>query len=124
MREIFTNFDFICGVLFIIMGIVYLVKTLITRKNAIRLSGEIIDFIWEKNACYPLIRFTYKGEEIKMQGGNGSSKPKGNVGEQVTVLYNPKELRYVNIVGNNNDIWVLAILVVFGVSCILKAFGK
>lgn len=120
MSAIFDNWRSICGVIIILVGIIFFIKTLIDRKTSVKLAGEIVDAKIDANGVYfPLIKFVYEGEELCMQGASGDRNPKWNVGDKLNVLYTPKNTKWVNVEGNYGDVIgalaavVLGLLIIF-----------
>ena len=116
MRELLNNWELLGGVVFIIMGTVLLIKCLIDRKISVRIPGEIVDFVYSQEGVYfPMISFTYEGEELCMKCGNGDKKKKAQVGDSVIVLYNPRNHKYVNVAGNYTDIITCIMVILLGI---------
>lgn len=114
MTAIMSNDRTMFGFLAFVAGILCLIKVVYERKTSIRIDGVISSFAQNSGNYFPVVTFNYEGEELTMRAANGGSKPKGNVGDSVVVLYRPKNQKYVNLVGSNGDITVAVVLIVLG----------
>ena len=95
----------IFGGLLIFTGFYLIIKCTISRKKGIHLPAQLIGFQEEKGTQYPLFRFNYEGEEITITGGVPAepSKFKHEVGENVNVIFNPSNRKFVDIEGSATE---------------------
>lgn len=108
-----NNWSFI--VMVILAGGFCLVKGIFDRMGAVRLQGTISSFMQNNYGVYfPIVTFTYQGQEFSMRTANGSKKPKGQVGDTVEVLYSQKNQKYVHLTGSNYDFVFSITLLVAG----------
>lgn len=121
MNEIMSNDNVLFGFMAFVAGIICLIKVMYERKTSLRIDGVISSFAQNSGNYFPVVTFTYEGNEYTMRAANGGSKPKGNVGDAVEVLYRPKNQKYVNLTGSNGDIMVAVVLIVLGAA--LLAIG-
>ena len=99
--------DLILGGIAVFLGIYVLVKAIISRTKGKHIPAVLIDFRDENNTHYPLFKFTYEGEEYTLTGGNPVKDPnkyKHQVGDNVNVIFNPKNRKYVDVEGSYLDI--------------------
>lgn len=117
MRMLMTDIKFYAGIFVVVVSIFYLIKAIYDRMTAIVLDGEVVGFTQNQRdgGYYKMIKFTYQGEELTMSSISGSKTPKGNVGDQVVVLYNPKNQKNVNIKGDYTEFIVIAAAIFIGV---------
>lgn len=107
--------DWNFAIMVILAGVLCIVKCIYDRKGAVRLQGTVTGFVQNEYGIYfPVITFTYQGQELSMRAANGNKKPKGQEGDSAEVLYRPKNQKYVHLAGNNHDIVVAAALLVLG----------
>ncbi len=115
MAELLKDKDFLFGLVAFIVGVICLIKVIYERKTSVRLPGVVASNTRDGNGnYYPVVTFTYNGQEYNIEGANGSNKPKYTEGQQVEVFYRPSNQKYVNIVGSNLDIIVGAGLTICG----------
>lgn len=115
MVELLKDRNFLFGLVALVAGVVCLIKVIYERKTSIRLPGKVSGNSVDGNGnYYPVVTFTYNGQEYNISGANGSSKPKYTEGQSVEVLYRPSNQKYVNIVGSNLDIIIGVILTICG----------
>lgn len=124
MNALLENWKLIGGAILAVVAILMVIKGIYDRATAIRIAGEIVEFSRNPQGYYfPIVTFMYKGQILNMPLANGSSTPKGNVGDQVIVLYNPKNIKNVNIAGNYTDI-IMGILVgAYGILTVITELG-
>ena len=104
---IMENWDLIFGVLLVVVSIGLTVKAAYERKTGVRCKGVIAGFSkGDRGYLFPVVKFTYEGEEYCMSTLNGSKKPKKEIGEETEVIYRPKNQKYVIEIGNYSDVWV------------------
>ena len=97
---------FLGGIVFF-AGIYLLVKGIIARTKGTRIQAELINFSTENNTYYPVFRFVCDGETRIMTGGNPVKDPakyKYVTGDRVTIIYSPKNTRYVDVAGSYADL--------------------
>ena len=121
MDFIRENWNLIFGIVLAAVAIGMIVKSAYDRKKGIRCKGVIVGFSkGERDYLFPVVQFTYEGEEYCISTMNGSKKPKKGVGSEMEILYLPKNQKYVIEVGNYNDIWVSLACAVAGIALILS----
>lgn len=115
MMEFLKDDDFMFGLVVFILGLVGLIKSLVDRKTAIRLSGKVVKSFTDKYGVYfPIISFYYEDQEYNIQGSIGSKKPKYVEGQDVEIFFKPKNQKNVMVVGNNYDIFFFLVLAICG----------
>lgn len=112
------------GIVAFIAGVLCMIKAVAERKTAIRLAGKITGFMQRDGNYFPVIGFSYEGNEYSIPAANGAKQPKGNVGDEVEVLYRPKNQKYVNLVGSNTDIILSVVFLVGGAALIVLQFFR
>lgn len=107
------NLDF--AVMVILAGVFCLVKSIYDRTGAVRLQGTINTFTQNNYGIYfPVVTFTYQGQELSMRTANGGKKPKGQVGDTAEILFRQKNQKYVHLAGSIYDIIFSVTLFVLG----------
>ena len=115
------------GGILVFAGFYLIAKKIASAKNGISITAELVGFATEKDAQYPLFKFTYEGQEISMTGGmpvSNPSKYKYSVGDSVSIKYSPKNTRYVDVVGENSDLLYAAGSIVLGAILIVASIMK
>ncbi len=121
MKEILSNWMAILSIGMILVGIYVIIKGIYDRVTAIRLEGEIVDVVHDPQGAYfPLIQFTYEGQEYNMQGDAGQNTPKFQIGKQVKIYYRPKNQEYVLMAGKFTDILIGFVVIVIAVCKLLS----
>lgn len=111
--------DLLFGLAVLMVGIICILKGIIDRKRATRLSATITGVIQRDGYFFLLVTFQYEGEEHSAYTGNGSRHLKENIGDQVEIYFRPNKRKYVNMVGNNTDIIFSLAFIVLGALWIL-----
>jgi len=114
------------NLVFLVVGIVLLVGTIYSiywrlgfLNRCVETRATIIDIAWERHhdkngwhtVGHPLYRFTdaTSGKEVEVPSNFGSSSPP-SVGDEVTILYDPKHLGSVIEKSWLNVVWGLSIV--------------
>ncbi|BAY24591.1 hypothetical protein NIES2100_43860 [Calothrix sp. NIES-2100] len=89
------------GSIFAVTGIIFVINTHSFVSTAESIQGNVIDLKLRSStdskgrsssAYYPVVKFTpSSGETIIFESNTGSSPPAFSKGQQVEVLYNPKQ---------------------------------
>lgn len=110
------NKNLLFGIAILICAILGLIKGIFDRATAVHVTGKVIDYLYDNrnDVYFKILQFQYNGQEMKMKAANGSAKQKGAIGEELQLLYNPKNQKYVNIAGDNKDIIIFSVLIVCG----------
>lgn len=118
--------QFLFEVAVLVAGILCLLKGYLDRKGE-KLSGVVSGFVNMDGYDFPMIRFQYNGQELEARAANGDkgNKMKHKEGDRVDIVYRPSKAKYVNILGDNHDIYILVALIVCGlVMVILRLISK
>ena len=114
------------AVVVLVAGILCLIKGYIDRKVE-KLSGVVSGFVNMEGHDYAVIRFQYNGQELEERAANAESrkKAKHREGDRIDIIYRPGKAKYVNIVGDNSDVYISVVLTVCGLlMVILRLLGK
>ena len=107
--------QFLFEVAVLVAGILCLLKGYLDRKGE-KLSGVVSGFVNMDGYDFPMIRFQYNGQELEARAANG---------DKVDIVYRPSKAKYVNILGDNHDIYISVALIVCGlVMVILRLISK
>src|SRR5688500_14089939 len=87
----------ILGAVFCAIGAAMLVAAIVLYINsksfadsAARADGVVVDLAWHGESYHPVVEYaTRDGEAVAFHSSVGSSPPAYDVGERVTVLYDP-----------------------------------
>ncbi|MCQ2502689.1 MAG: DUF3592 domain-containing protein [Saccharofermentans sp.] len=115
------------GGLAIICGVYLLIKGISDRKKGISVPAELISFQQEGNATYPLYQFTYEGQEYRITSSVAVDNPgkyKHQIGDTVTVIFNPKNEKYVDEAGSYTDIIYAVISLALGLVVVIGKIVK
>jgi len=95
----------IFGGILVFAGFYLIIKCLISRKKGIHLEGQLIGFKEENGTKYPLFKFNYEGETLELTGGVPAdpAKFKHEVGENVNIIFNPSNRKFVDIEGSKTE---------------------
>ena len=111
--------QFLFEVAVLVAGILCLLKGYLDRKGE-KLSGVVSGFVNMDGYDFPMIRFQYNGQEL-----DKGNKMKHKEGDRVDIVYRPSKAKYVNILGDNHDIYISVALIVCGlVMVILRLISK
>ena len=105
------------GIGALVAGVLCIIKVIIDRRGE-HLSGVISDFESQNGVDFPVVTFTYNGQELQMRAANGDNK-KVTKGQNVQIIYRPGKGKYVNIVGDVRDIVVAVGLTICGIVIII-----
>ncbi len=114
------------GIAFLLVGIYLIVKSFLIKKNGILLDGTINRYQKEEGHNFPMVHYTYNGEEFDMTASVAHKKPKYSAGDSVKIYRLEKE-NYVVIDGENaelkNGICITLAGVAIIVLMVLKTMG-
>lgn len=98
-------FYVIFGGILVFAGLYLIIKCLLSRKKGVHLDSTLAGFEDEKGATYPVFRFKYEGEELTLPGGvpANPSKFKHSVGDNVRIIFNPSNRKFVDIEGSATE---------------------
>ena len=95
----------IFGGILIFAGFYLIIKCLFSRKKGIHMEAQLVGFQEERGTTYPLFKFTHEGEELTLSGGVSAdpAKFKYEVGENVRIIFNPSNRKFVDIEGSKTE---------------------
>lgn len=95
----------IFGGILIFSGFYLIIKCALNRRKGVHLDSQLVGFEQEKDAQYPVFRFTYEGEELTLPGGVPAKpdKFKYEVGESVRIIFNPSNRKFVDMEGSATE---------------------
>ncbi len=114
--------DMFFGIGALIAGVLCIIKVIIDRRGE-HLSGVISDFVLQNGVKFPVVTFTYNGQELQMRAANADNK-KVTKGQNVEIIYRPGKGKYVNIIGSVRDIVVAVGLTICGIGIIIICLLK
>lgn len=115
----------ILGILLVVTGIVLIFKSVMAAKNGIKIDAEFIEFAEENGTTYPKFKFTHDGTEYVLT----SSTPKKpnkfdhSIGDLVTVIFEPKNTKYVDIAGDKTNLLYGIASIVLGAILVITSIS-
>lgn len=103
--------------LIVFVGFYLIIKCTIHRKKGVHLDAKLDGFQDERGTQYPVFKFTYEGEELTLPGGvpANPSKFKYQEGDNVRIVFNPSNRKFVDIEGSATEyIYGIAAIVLGG----------
>lgn len=128
----------VIALVFSIIGIGMLVGSYFVYNNinqfvqtAVITTGKVIDLTWSRSTSssgsssgvyYPVVRFeTDRGQTIEFKGSTGSSPPSYKVGQDIKVIYSPKD-PYRPEIDSLFSIW-FGFIILCGLGVIFSGIG-
>ena len=98
-------FQVLFGGLLVFVGFYLIIKCTINRKKGIHMDAQLVGFQEERGTQYPVFKFNYEGEELRIPGGVPAdpSKFKYQEGESVRIIFNPSNRKFVDIEGSATE---------------------
>jgi hypothetical protein len=114
--------NILTGILSLIFGLVlcYVAQMEWKRKSSLyghweEVSTKVEENVFEQNMYYPVLSFSYKGQNYRVKESSGGAKPAlYEPGEELAVLVNP---------ANPNETEIKNFFNIYGKPIILAAFG-
>lgn len=103
--------------LIVFVGFYLIIKCTIHRKKGVHIDAKLDGFQDERGTQYPVFKFTYEGEELTLPGGvpANPSKFKYQEGDNVRIVFNPSNRKFVDIEGSATEyIYGIAAIVLGG----------
>ena len=102
--------------LIVFVGFYLIIKCTIHRKKGVHLDAKLDGFQDERGTQYPVFKFTYEGEELTLPGGvpANPSKFKYQEGDNVRIVFNPSNRKFVDIEGSATEYIYGIAAIVFG----------
>ncbi len=106
-----------------IAGVLYLNEQKFLSR-AEQVTGTVVDLDRSDDAYCPVIEFqTKRGEPVRYYGNVCSSPPSYDLGERVDVVYDPQNIRHVQMTGFWSQYVGVFVLGVIGLPFFLLGFG-
>jgi len=115
----------VISVVILIVGLFFVSQTLIFLNSCLETNGVVVDIHWRTSTsggqtklnAHPVIQFVDKrtGNTYNFTGVNGSNPPAYSIGQEVEILYDPK---------NPTQATVKSFFDIWGLSIVLMAMGS
>ena len=114
----------IIGIIFIAIAVFMYYKNEYLIKNCtVETEAIVIDMKEELSTdtdsvttymYYPIIKYNARGETITETISSGSSNPKYNINEKITILYNPNNIKEFIVKGEKTSTIFSIVFAIFG----------
>ena len=115
----------IIGVIFLALGVFMFVKSNNLVKNCtVETTATVVDMKQELSTdsdsttnymYYPIIEYSAGEETLRVTMDSGSSTPKYNIDEKITILYNPNKTKEFIVKGEKSSSVFSIVFMVLGV---------
>ncbi len=113
----------VLGIVFICLGIYLIISHISIKNKAVVVEGRVTGYASIEGGEYPVIHFTYNGEELDMPAAVSQKKPKYPEGEMLSVYY-VQGHKWLNIVGDKNNLIQGAGMIAAGIAIIVLMIIK
>lgn len=109
------------GVCFVAMGIYLIVKSKLVKKQGVHVEGVVTGYREKEGHMFPMVHFTYNGEELDYTASCAHKKPKYADGDAVSGFFVEKDSS-VYLDGENSELKNGIFLTLAGVAILVFCF--